>query len=82
VIFHSYFNFILFIPIALFRVASRLIPFNKILLSKKSSGSDFSYDNKLISGTLYKIFALENSILKRGMALPFGVSILDLRRKI
>jgi len=69
----TYFNTILFIPIAIFRLLSKMIP-DKLI--RKGAGSDatlLSYDG-LISRILYRIFSLELSMLKL-FNLPFGVSI-------
>lgn len=78
-IFHSYFNFWLFFPIALFRLIS------KIFSSKKSpdeASSDFGVLNDGFTNRLfYRIFKSENTFLKRLIALPVGVSILSTWRK-
>ena len=69
----TFFNTILFIPIAIFRLLSKLIP-DKII--RKGAGSDatlHTYDG-LISRILYRIFSWELSLLKL-FNLPFGVSI-------
>ena len=69
----TFFNTILFIPIAIFRLLSKMIP-DKII--RKGAGSDatlHTYDG-LISRILYRIFSWELSLLKL-FNLPFGVSI-------
>ena len=69
----TFFNTILFIPIAIFRLLSKMIP-GKII--RKGAGSDatlHTYDG-LISRILYRIFSWELSILKL-FNFPFGVSI-------
>src|SRR3989338_4848416 len=68
----SYFNFFLFVPIALVRLAARL--FRLSIESENTIGS------ALINSMLYKIFNLESKMLKY-INVPFGVSILAVCRK-
>jgi SAM-dependent methyltransferase len=74
-IYHSYFNTLLFPPVAAFRLLSGLIPSNLI---RKGSGVDNnilpsdSPVNKLLKG----LFGLERPILKAGVRFPFGVSAM------
>lgn len=79
-VFASYFNSVLFIPISLFRIFSRLVSTEKI---REGSGSDFSLKgNSMANGFFYSIFRMENALLKRKIRLPFGVSYLLLTKKL
>ena len=69
----SYFNTILFLPIALVRLLAKLLP-------KPKRESDFEIENKLINWLFYYIFNLETSYLKH-FSFPFGVSILLVLKK-
>jgi len=74
VTFKSYFNFWLFFPIAIFRVANNIIP-RKV--KENSSGSDFEIMNKskVINKMLFNLLKLENRLLNSGIKFPLGVSI-------
>lgn len=75
--FLSYFNSILFFPVAMVRVLSKLIPFKR-----KGSGSDFGLiESKLLNTLFYKLFIAENALLKRGVSFPFGVSLFAVAKK-
>ncbi|MFN8578542.1 MAG: methyltransferase domain-containing protein [Candidatus Sericytochromatia bacterium] len=80
VIYNSYFNFLLFIPILAFRLISKVLPKKAI---RKGSGSDFNViDNKsFINKILYNIFNLEIKLIK-SFKYPFGVSIMYMFKKI
>jgi SAM-dependent methyltransferase len=69
----TFYNTLLFIPIALFRLLSKMIPDKRI---RKGAGSDATlhHTDSLISRILYQIFNLELSLIKL-FNLPFGVSI-------
>jgi ubiquinone/menaquinone biosynthesis C-methylase UbiE len=68
----TFFNSILFLPIAAMRLLGKLIPFKR-----KGSGSDFGLINsRLLNALFYKLFIAENALLKRCISLPFGVSLL------
>lgn len=69
----TFYNTLLFIPIAIFRLLSKMIP-EKLI--RKGAGSDATLHNTngLTSRILYFIFNLELSLLKL-FNLPFGVSI-------
>jgi SAM-dependent methyltransferase len=69
----TFYNTLLFIPIAIFRLLTKIIP--KTLI-RKGAGSDATLhtSNGLISRILYRIFSLELFLLKL-FNLPFGVSI-------
>ena len=82
-IFHSYFNFILFFPIAAVRLMARL--FSKKHLGKpEDAQSDFDNfkSGSIVNTLLYHVFLLENSVLKRFIRLPVGVSLLSSWRKV
>lgn len=74
----TYFNSILFLPIAFFRFLSKPLPW----LLRSGSGSDFSVlgKNKNMSCILEKIFGLEEEILSR-WTLGIGVSLLLIWQK-
>lgn len=69
----SYFNTILFVPIFLFRMISKLIP-SKLI--RRGAGSDATLNNNdsMSSKLLYRIFKSELVLLDY-FNLPFGVSI-------
>ncbi len=73
----TYFNFLLFLPIALMRLSQMLIPKSK---ERQSSGSDneMFQSSNFISKTLRSIFLSEKAILDRRMKLPFGISFLSI----
>ncbi len=77
-IFHSYFNFWLFFPIAIIRVISRLFT-KKHLAKPEDTQSDFdNFKNGGVVNALLKgVFLSENILLKRFIAFPVGVSILS-----
>jgi len=79
IIYNSYFNSILFLPILLFRLISRILPKKSI---RKGSGSDFTVINNenIINKLLYIIFNFEVSIIQY-IKYPFGVSILFMFKK-
>jgi SAM-dependent methyltransferase len=81
-IFHSYFNFWLFFPIAAVRVFLRLFT-KKHLAKPEQAQSDFDNfkSNSVINTVLKYIFLSENLFLKRLIPLPIGVSILSSWRK-
>lgn len=74
IVYKTYFNSALFLPIAAFRLLSRLIPQAWI---RSGAGTD----NTLISTEsatsklLYAIFNAEKNLMKNGMKFPFGVSV-------
>lgn len=69
----SYFNTLLFIPIALIRLFSNLF-------NLKSRDSDLDINNTFLNKLFFLIFDFERKILKY-FNLPFGVSILLILRK-
>ncbi|HEV8507042.1 MAG TPA: class I SAM-dependent methyltransferase [Chitinophagaceae bacterium] len=78
--FKSFFNFFLFPPIALFRVVSSALKSNN---SKKPATSDNSkLSDTGVSKILYRIFRSETGLLKRGIKLPVGVSLMVISKKL
>lgn len=75
-VFHTYFNFWLFFPIAFFRLLSRILPLKK--KDREDAGSDFFVMNSpFMNKVFYQIFYSENVFLSRHISLPVGVSILS-----
>ncbi len=73
-IFSSYFNFLLFPPIYLFRTLSNLMRSGK---NRPGSGSDFeAFKPGITNDLLYEIMHFESQLVNRNISLPFGVSIL------
>ncbi len=66
----NYWNSVLFPQIALLRI-----------LKKKSSKADHIKFPKIIHSFFYSIFKIENSLIKNGVQLPFGLSIIGYCRK-
>lgn len=78
-IYSTYFNFLLFIPILLFRKASNIFKFGD---KRKGAGSDFeSYNNSFLNKILFIIMHFERFFIKNKITLPFGVSLLYLWKK-
>lgn len=78
-IYNTYFNAVLFIPIFLVRMFNKLVPG---VLKSKGSGSDFGMiQSKLLDRLFYKIFMMENNPLKKGFKFPFGVSAMLIWKK-
>lgn len=77
-IYSTYFNFLLFFPIALFRIISTLFKKNQNTTNKTDSELE---TNPIINKLLHFIFFLENPFLKNRIKLPVGVSILASFRK-
>ena len=76
----TYFNTLLFPPIAFVRFLLNLLPKGK---NNKTSGSDNEVlsSNGLLNKMLFQIFKSEEKILSKKVSLPFGVSILSIGRK-
>jgi SAM-dependent methyltransferase len=81
-VFHSYFNFWLFFPIAIIRLFSRLFT-KKHLAKPEDTLSDFdNFKNGGVVNTILKnVFLSENIFLKRFITFPIGVSLLSSWRK-
>jgi 2-polyprenyl-3-methyl-5-hydroxy-6-metoxy-1,4-benzoquinol methylase len=77
-IFHSYFNFWLFFPIAFIR----LLKGKAKNVTADQAQSDFnSFKSGILNRVLYFIFKSENIFLKNNIKLPVGVSIMSSWRK-
>jgi SAM-dependent methyltransferase len=81
-IFHSYFNFWLFFPIAAVRLLARLFT-KKHLVKPEDAQSDFDNfkSGSIVNTVLRSVFLSENIFLKHFISLPVGVSILSSWRK-
>ncbi|MBX4189737.1 class I SAM-dependent methyltransferase [Candidatus Parcubacteria bacterium] len=69
----SYFNTLLFPPIALVRLVHRII-------KPKNQKSDLEINNNLLNNLFFRIFNFERKLLRR-LSFPFGVSVLLVSRK-
>ncbi len=80
-IFHSYFNFWLFFPIAFYRLTISKLKGKGAI--DEDTGSDLGVlgENKLVDKLLYNIFSSESSLISNKWRLPVGVSILTSWRK-
>lgn len=76
----SYFNFLLFFPIASLRLLQRIIPKAKTTQTSGSDNEIFQSSN-LINKLLYGIFIAEKPWLQRKKNLPFGISLLSIGTK-
>ena len=73
--FSSYFNFLLFFPIAGFRLLSKVLPLHERKIEE--AGSDFTVMNgSIFQKVFYGIFNSENIFIKNNISLPVGVSLL------
>lgn len=71
----SYWNFSLFLPVALVRLSQRFLP------SRRGSGDQLHEVNRFVNKTLESILRFENMFLT-GMSFPFGVSLFAIAGKI
>jgi SAM-dependent methyltransferase len=79
IVFKSYFNTILFPPILLMRVFTRIFP---NIITRSGSGSDFTLIKyNFINKIFYSLFLAEKYLLKVFQRLPFGVSLFIIYRK-
>jgi SAM-dependent methyltransferase len=70
----GYFNALLFLPIAAFRLIDKIFKFQFV---RHGSGSDFTVINSsAFSRLCYRIMSSENYFISRKISLPFGLSIL------
>lgn len=76
----TYFNSILFPPIFLIRILSRLLPEKK---NRETTGSDFEKFNSstFINRFFYWLFKKEKTLLSRNWKFPFGVSLMLIGQK-
>ena len=75
----TYFNFLLFPPVWIFRKLNNLLKISKNRSNQdESAGSDLDYFNGggIISRLLYTILLSEKGMIKRRVFLPFGISVL------
>ncbi|OGZ45449.1 MAG: hypothetical protein A3C84_00115 [Candidatus Ryanbacteria bacterium RIFCSPHIGHO2_02_FULL_48_12] len=72
----SYWNTLLFFPIALVRFILQVLPY----ASRKSTGQ-LHGTNALINGLLKRLLLLENVYLGSGHNFPFGVSLMVVAKK-
>jgi len=76
----TYFNFILFLPVAIFRLLSNMLSKNK---ERDDVGSDFTaYKSGIIDSILYFLMSLEVPLIKARLSLPFGISYLVSFKKL
>ncbi len=77
----SYFNSLLFTPIALARSVANLLPEKKV--PEGSSGSDFDayQTGDFVNNIFYRLFRQERKLLGRNVRFPFGVSLLTIGQK-
>ena len=68
----TYFNFLLFVPIALSRMLQKISP--------PKRNSDFDLNNRF-ANSLFKVVFLFESVLLRIVDFPFGVSLLLIAKK-
>lgn len=75
-LFHSYYNFWLFFPIAFFRWINNFFTITK--KNEHNAGSDFDVLSNfpLLSKMLYKVFYSESYFIKKFISLPVGVSVI------
>lgn len=79
IIYTSYFNFLLFLPIASFRLISKFFPKRK---SETNTGSDNSVSSGYLSNLIFfPLFRVEKYILRNKVRLPFGVSLMAIWQK-
>jgi len=76
----SYFNFLLFPPIYLFRQLSNMLQKS---WTRKGAGSDATagQSGKFAGSILFGVFNIERSLMKMGFKWPFGVSYLHAVKK-
>ncbi len=79
IIFSSYFNFLLFIPVTIFRLLSKLLPGNSL---RSGAGSDFTIKGShIFSPLFFRLFKVEDIRIRKHKSLPFGISYLLLWSK-
>ena len=79
ILFTSYFNFFLFIPIYITRTVSNWVKSGQ---NRPGSGSDFeTFKPGIMANLLYKLMLFESKFINRNIKLPFGVSLLYIWNK-
>lgn len=77
--FKSYFNCLLFFPLAIFRIIMKILPFGFL---RKGAGSDFTIvGSNHFAFLLFRILAFERYFLNRKFKFPFGISYMLLWKK-
>lgn len=71
----SYYNTLLFLPAALIRSLSKLMPFDRASTVENNSW------NPVVNSILYHIFRVEKGRICRGKTFPFGLSMIALVRR-
>ncbi len=75
--YNTYFNFFLFLPIALIRIISYRILRKRFNKNEEQTGSDLEIGNSsFVSKIMYFIFSMELPFIRKRLKLPFGVSLL------
>jgi len=77
----SYFNFLLFIPIAVVRVLQNAFTNKNKKNSDKKSDFEGMNSSGLLNSLLRFVFLLEKPLLSMGILLPFGVSVMAIGKK-
>ena len=80
-IFHSYFNFWLFFPIAAFRLLANVFSKGKKTLPEEAASDFENFKGGFFNTIFYRIFKSEHIFLTHRIRLPVGVSILSTWRK-
>lgn len=74
----SYWNFILFVPIVIFRAMLKLLPKGK---QKTETEGNLYGGSAVTNAILRSILMIENKLIEWGVNLPFGVSLLVVAKK-
>jgi SAM-dependent methyltransferase len=77
--FKSYFNFFLFFPVAVFRLASSFLKRKDKNQHVRSDHSKVT--NPAVSRALFHVFNSETNFLKRGITFPVGISLMVISKK-
>lgn len=80
-VYHSYYNFWLFPPIAFFRTLNNIFSITKS--TEEDTGSDFGVikQDSIVSKLLFKVFYSESFFVSKSIKLPFGVSLITTWKK-
>lgn len=79
IIFGSYFNTLLFLPVSIFRLFSKLLPSG---FMRKGAGSDFTITGgNFFSLFLFRLLSSERFWLNKARSFPFGISYLLIWKK-
>ena len=80
ILYKTYFNFFLFIPVATFRILMSLVKSGNKKGKRRSDNSRVS--KGFFSKILYRVFSSETYLLNKRMKLPFGISIMVISRRL